>query len=405
MNASRDWLRSFLIPLTILAWVAVAVVALWLLGHLARTLLLLGFAIIIAVALTPLVNLLARWLPRVLAIATAYLLGFAVLGGLGLLLVTTAANETTTLVHHLPQYQRRIQSLEPQLLRLLHPFGVTQADIRSAEGQGIDYLRKIGTSVAGDSLNLVRQIVTALVDLVLVLILSVYLAANGPRMAAWLRQETPTPYRRRIALLLGVSAQVVSGYIRGTLAMAALIGVLVGAGMQVLGVPYAIVLGVLAFFLEFIPVVGVIISGSICVLLALTQGWVLAGVVLAYFVVVHVIEGDVVGPRIMGRAIGIHPMTAIIALLAGTELFGVWGALFGAPLAGLLQALVTAFWRELRPAGSGAGQQDGTEDVPEAADQPQGYGAIPVPVPAAATGSETNIRNSLKTQQKEVTLR
>jgi predicted PurR-regulated permease PerM len=240
---------------------------------------------------------------------------------------------------------------------------------------------------------------------VLILILSVYLAANGPRMAAWLRQETPTPYRRRIALLLGVSAQVVSGYIRGTLAMAALIGVLVGAGMLVLGVPYAIVLGVLAFFLEFIPVVGVIISGSICVLLALTQGWVLAGVVLAYFVVVHVIEGDVVGPRIMGRAIGIHPMTAIIALLAGTELFGVWGALFGAPLAGLLQALVTAFWRELRPAGSVAGQQDGTEDVPEAADQPQGDGAIPVPVPAAATGSETNIRNSLKTQQKEVTLR
>jgi predicted PurR-regulated permease PerM len=243
-------------------------------------------------------------------------------------------------------------------------------------------------------LTLTQQILTTLIDLVLVLILSVYLTANGPRLAAWLRRETPSPYRRRIALVLSVSTQVVTGYIRGTLAMAALIGVLVGAGMLVLGVPYATVLGVLAFFLEFIPVVGVIISGAICVLLALTKGWVLAVVVLAYFVVVHVIEGDVVGPRIMGRAVGIHPMTAIIALLAGTELFGIWGALFGAPLAGLLQALAAAFWRELRSAGSGAGPQDGTKDVPEVSDQPQGDGAIPVPVPAAATGIETNSRTS-----------
>jgi hypothetical protein len=146
--------------------------------------------------------------------------------------------------------------------------------------------------------------------------------------------------------------------------------------MLALGVPYAIVLGVLAFFMEFVPILGVLISGGVCVLIALTQGWLLAVVVLAYFVVVHVIEGDVVGPRIMGRAVGIHPMTAIIALLAGTELFGIWGALFGAPLAGLLQALATAFWQELRAADSGVGQQDGTEEPGEAA--PQAAGAIPV---------------------------
>jgi predicted PurR-regulated permease PerM len=70
--------------------------------------------------------------------------------------------------------------------------------------------------------------------------------------------------------------------------------------------------------------------------------------VLIYFVVVHVIEGDVVGPRIMGKAVGIHPATGLIALVAGTELFGVWGALFAAPLAGLVQAIVTAAWLEFR---------------------------------------------------------
>lgn len=118
-----------------------------------------------------------------------------------------------------------------------------------------------------------------------------------------------------------------------------------------LGVPYAVLLGVLAFFMEFIPIVGVLVSGSVCILLALFQGGAIkALIVLAYFVFVHVIEGDVVGPRIMGRAVGIHPATAIIALVAGTELFGVWGALFGAPLAGLIQAFATVAYRQLRGA-------------------------------------------------------
>jgi predicted PurR-regulated permease PerM len=140
---------------------------------------------------------------------------------------------------------------------------------------------------------------------------------------------------------------VIGGYIRGALTLAALIGFLVGAGMLILEVPYAVLLGILAFFMEFVPVVGVLISGAVSVGLAATKGWVLALIVLGYFILVHVIESDVVGPRIMGRAVGIHPATALVAFVAGTELFGVWGALFASPLAGLLQAIGTAVWREI----------------------------------------------------------
>ena len=142
-----------------------------------------------------------------------------------------------------------------------------------------------------------------------------------------------------------------SGYVRGTLTLALLVGVLVGAGMGILGVRYALLLGILAFFMEFVPVLGVMISGAVCVALALFQGWLLAVIVIAYFVVVHVIEGDLVGPRIMGKAVGIHPAVALLALVAGTDLFGLWGALFGAPIAGLLQAIVLAAWKEVRQSG------------------------------------------------------
>ena len=112
--------------------------------------------------------------------------------------------------------------------------------------------------------------------------------------------------------------------------------------------PFALLLGVLAFVLEFIPVLGTIVSGAICVLLALSKGWVIALIVLAYFVVVHVIEGDVLGPRIVGKTIGLHPVVSLTALIAGAELFGIAGALFASPVAGVIQALLVAIWVEWR---------------------------------------------------------
>jgi predicted PurR-regulated permease PerM len=95
-------------------------------------------------------------------------------------------------------------------------------------------------------------------------------------------------------------------------------------------------------------VLGTLLSGAICVLLALTEGWVKAVIVLVYFVVVHVIEGDVVGPRIVGKSIGLHPVVSLAALLAGAELYGIGGALFASPVAGVLQAFLIAIWLEWR---------------------------------------------------------
>jgi predicted PurR-regulated permease PerM len=347
-QVSASWQRALYLPVIILAWLAVVVIAGWLLTHVAKTILVLVLSGIVAYALTPLVALLSRWVPRWLAIALAYVLGFSLLLGLGALLVDTAANQVTNLVGHLPKYVQQLKRFEPRIVSTLGPFGITQAKIDHTQQQAVAYLQGAGTGVATQSVGIVSGILSTLIDMILILILSVYLTANGPKIAKRLRRETPLAQRWRMALVITIVNQVVGGYIRGTFAMATLIGVLVGGGMLVLHVPYAILLGLLAFFMEFIPIIGVLISGAVCMVVALFQGWVLAVVVLAYFVVVHIIEGDVVGPRVMGKAVGIHPATALIGLVAGTEIFGIWGALFAAPLAGLLQAIGTAAWRESR---------------------------------------------------------
>lgn len=346
-QTARDWQRALFIPLTILAWLAVIVVAGWLMSHVMKTVLTLILSGIVAFALTPLVRFFQRYMSRGLAIALAYLLGFTVILGMLALIVVTAAGQVTSLVEHLPEYARNTNSLKPHVLRILQPFGVHSAQYDAAYRQLITTVQNVGKNVAGQSLDIVTGVIGTIVDVLLILILSVYLTADGARLTVWLRRETHGYQRRNVTLFIAIVNQVVGGYIRGALTMAALIGFLVGAGLLVLQVPYAVLLGILAFFMEFVPVVGVLISGAVSVGLAATKGWVLAVIVLGYFVLVHVIESDVVGPRIMGRAVGIHPATALVAFVAGTELFGVWGALFASPLAGLVQAIGTAIWREL----------------------------------------------------------
>lgn len=352
-----SWPRALLIPLTILAWLGVLLVLGWLLQHVTRTLLMVVLAVVVAFAVTPVVNLLDRLLPRMAALALTYLIAFLIILGVVGVVVASVAGEAGNLAHSLPAYAQEAKSSQPQIAALLAPLGVSAEQVDMTRIQLVGRLEEVGGRAASDALGFVRAFLSAILDAVLVLMLSVYFVANAPRLLTWVQAQTPPGQRRRARILTGIVNQVVGGYVRGTLTLALLVGTLVGGGMAVLHVRYALLLGVLAFFMAFVPILGTLVSGAVCVLVALFQGWILALVVLVYFVVVHIIEGDVVGPRIMGQAIGIHPAVALVALLTGTELFGLWGALFGAPLAGLIQSVVVAAWREVHLAAAGTAPQ------------------------------------------------
>ncbi|HAT43695.1 MAG TPA: AI-2E family transporter, partial [Ktedonobacter sp.] len=227
---------------------------------------------------------------------------------------------------------------------LLKSFGISQEQITSARQQIVAQLG----GFAGSVLPLLSRFLDFLLDIVIVAVVSIYLLIDGSRVNNWLRNNMPRQQRGRVDFFLETLERVVGGYIRGQLLLSTLIGLLVGIGMVIFHVPYAVLLGVMAFILEFIPVLGTLVSGAICVLIALTQGWLIAVGVLIYFVVVHVIEGDVIGPRIVGKAVGLHPVVSLAALIAGAELFGILGALFASPVAGVLQALIIAIWKEWR---------------------------------------------------------
>lgn len=375
-------LRALMVPLVVLAWLAVLLIVAWLLSHVTRALLILVLGALIAFALSPLVNLLSRWIPRLAAIAVAYVLALVVVLGVLSLVVLSAATEITNLARNLPWYVQQAQAMHPQVVGFLGPWGVGEAQVREAEIRLVEHFQGLAADAAANAIDLVTHVLNAVVDAILVLMLSVYLVANGPALVRWLREQAPRGQRRRANLLIRIVNQVVGGYVRGSVILCSMVGSMVGLGMAVLGVRYALLLGLVAFFFEFIPVLGVLVSGSLCVLVALLDGWVKALLVLGYFVVVHVIEGDFVAPRVMGQAVGVHPAVAILALIAGSELFGLWGALLGAPLAGLLQAIVLAAWREVR-AVRGMDEQEAQEAVARLA-SPRAAQAAPQPPPAPA---------------------
>lgn len=351
---AAKWARRRDIPIAILAWTVLVGLLFWVAGYVARSLLVVMVAALLAFALTPAVKFLRRFVPRVLAVVIVYLF---VLSGISLLLYTIISTTVS-----------QVQGLAETIKVFLTPQGQQQSipivQFFARFGITLAQLQQFGTAIENQATGIVTNVVPFLssiaefmLNIIIVAVLSIYLLLDGPRAIGWLRQNAPVIQRDRTHFFLDTLERVVGGYIRGQLIMSSTIGLLVGIGMTVAGVPYGVLLGVVAFILEFIPIIGTILSGVLCVLLALSKGWLLAVIVLAYFVIVHVVEGDILAPRIMGRAVGVHPAVSLFALLAGAELFGIWGAVLGSPLAGLIQAVLIAVWQDWR--------EDHPEQFPE----------------------------------------
>lgn len=330
------------IPVTILAWIIVAGIGFWLLSHVARTIIVFLIAAFLAYALSPAVVFLQKFLPRSIAILITYTV---VLIGISLLLyivISTALTQFSFLTSNLTDFVAN-ESHSP-LLKTLQGFGIRKSQLEVLENQLTGQAEHLTSSIV----PVLSSVFAFLLDMLIVGIISIYLLIDGARLKETIENNTPRSQQHRLEFLLSTSQYIIGNYIRGQILLALVIGVLVGVGMALFHVPYALLLGVIAFLLEFIPILGTLISGVVCVLLALTQGWIVALIVLIYFIVIHIIEGDILGPRIVGKAIGLHPLVSIVALIGGSELYGIVGALFAAPIAGLIQAIVLAIWDEWR---------------------------------------------------------
>lgn len=341
-----EWNRRLVFLRIVLILVILAGILFWLSSQIIVVLLIFLVAALLAYAVVPVIDLLHRFMPRALAMVLVYLVAIAAFGFLAYITVKTLIPQFNSLAQSVQTFVTTGSNGQPSPLdQLLQSLGFTQSQINSATKQVQSQLSSSASDIAKGTEQFIGGFIGAGFNILITVVVSVYLLVDGYRFGNWLVSSSPLSQRGWVSSVLEILQRVVGGYIRGQIVMSSCMGVMQFVGMTILGVPYAPLIGMLAFILEFIPDIGTIITGFVAVVIALTVSWQLAVITLIYTIIVDCIEGYVLSPRIIGRAVEIKPVVSLLAMIAGSELFGIWGAILAAPTMGLIQALVGAYWQ------------------------------------------------------------
>ena len=207
--------------------------------------------------------------------------------------------------------------------------------------------------------------VGTLVGLLVIPVIAYYLLADFDQIKRVILGWVPRPYQQRVAEQAAVVDRLVSGFVRGQLLVCLLLGLLYGAGFAAIGVDLAIGIGFASGLLAIIPYFGGAFAlGSASLLSLLEWGVDLhLALVVGWYLVVQTLEGFVLTPRIVGRSVGMHPVTVIVALLIGGDLLGFLGLMVAVPLAAVAQVFLrdglAAYLRSPLYLGGGPGAKDG----------------------------------------------
>jgi predicted PurR-regulated permease PerM len=347
-SAAAIW-RHLEQPVRILVYLLIALVVVmlyhqaeYLVVHLFNVLLLFVFAAIIALLLTPVIDLMEK-VPLFTGRRTfAVLLVYVVILGLiaaGLALVSPALIGQA---RQLPALQSRALAFIQALQAAINNAGIPlKLSLPSGTGG-------ISTAVIGSVFGVLTGTLGTLISLLLIIVISIYLLVEGRQLIASMRKLFPGHEGVYDFTLVAVGTTF-GQYARGQLIMSLVMGTYTAIGMTLVGVPYAVVIGILTFFLEFLPLIGAPVGMGIAVLIALIfKGPFVALLALVVAVGGHAIEAYILGPRVTGSATRIHPLVAMAALLVGADLGGILGALFGVPIAALLNVFLGALYRARR---------------------------------------------------------
>jgi predicted PurR-regulated permease PerM len=296
--------------------------------------LVLLLALLFAIVLSGPVNYLARrGLPKVLSV-------LGVLGGFALALWLASVAVIPVIQKQAEQFIRDLPTLLAQVQDLtINGVGISP---QSMLEEGRDYL---SSHVTLSSVLDVGRSITEAVSLSLVaFIVTVYLVIHPTLLIDGFVSLFPAGRREKVRDVLGKMYQAVQKWFLGQLSAMVIIGVLTAVALSIIGIPYALLIGTLSGILAFIPLIGTAISIIPPVLLALaTDPILIVWVVLSYFVI-HQVEAHVIQPIVMSRAVTLHPVVVVSAILILGSLFHLIGLLLAVPLVAALSVLVRELW-------------------------------------------------------------
>jgi len=311
--------------------------ALWVMGTFKTIVVPVLVAMLLTVLLRPISQFMVRKLkiPNSLATAVTVLGLIAVVAGL----LSVAGREIVTGVGELWD---KAQAGFEELLRWMAegPLQISTADLETYLDQLTEALGDNSSSIVSGAMSATATIGHVLAGMLIALFCLFFFVMEGDRIWRWCVNVLPKRSQNRVHQAAVRGWITLGGYARMQIVVAAVDGIGIGLGAALLGVPLAIPLGILVFVGSFVPIVGAVLTGAVAVLVALVdQGPIVALIMLGVVLAVQQIEGHVLQPFLMGRAVSLHPVAVLLAVTAGTLAAGIIGALFAVPLAALLNTI------------------------------------------------------------------
>jgi predicted PurR-regulated permease PerM len=293
----------------------------------------LAIALLLSALLGPTVSWLLRLrVPSSLATFLVLIGGLAAVAGTLTLVVSQFIDGLPNLIENASAGVRQIQNWART-----GPLHLSDAQVDQAIDSGQEWVNSNTTQLTSTGIATAATIAEVATGLVLVLFATFFFLRDGRKIFRFIIRLFPVNARWSIADAGDASWATLGAYVRATVLVAFIDAVGIGLALLVLDVRFPFPLAALVFLGAFIPIVGAAVSGSVAVLVALVdQGWLVALLTLGAVILVQQLEGHVLQPLIMGRAVAIHPLAVIIGIACGVVLAGIIGALVAVPLIAVL---------------------------------------------------------------------
>jgi predicted PurR-regulated permease PerM len=359
----------------------------------------LVLAILILFVLNPLVNLLERWrVPRAVAALASYVV---VLGGLTLAvlaLIPVLSQQVQELSDQLPEFRDQAIAFTDDNVARLEETLNTQIDttqvscLLGSPGESLteipsqarcdevtEDLRNQIVAHAGRITDIGSSIIEVLLIFVIGPLIALYLLIDLPHLSRDLKNLVPPSHRDEFAELGGKVSHAIGGFFRGQLLVALIVGFLSALGFYFIGLPFWFVIGGIAGFFNLVPLIGPYIGGAVGFFVGTVSGGLSLGLRAALVeLIVQQLDNHFISPNVMRRTVNLHPVTVILALLAGGALAGFWGVLLGVPAVAVMKVLLSHLWStrvlgvETSPHSSSTGETSAAppEKGPSARDGP-----------------------------------
>ena len=296
---------------------------------------ILIFAVIIASALEPILEFSQqKKIPRLLSLIVIYILFFIFFAALIYILLPLLLDQLSDFSQNYPIYFGKIEEAAGTITFLPGLSGNIHELLGQLTGQIPSF-----TSL----LSYASSIVGGVVSLLVVLAVSFYLCWSRGALDDFLRSILPPRFEAYIHGLWLRAQKKMGRWLQAQIFLSFIMAVIVGVGLWILGVKYAFLIAVIVGILEIVPIVGPIISGSLAIIIALSQSTMLGLWTLIFFIAVHQLENHILVPLLIKKLVGLNPVAIILAILVGAKLGGVFGIILAVPLA----AVVDEFFDDL----------------------------------------------------------